>query len=116
MESLSRKTGLTATAGVTAAVVSALCCAGPLIAVAIGISGAGLAATFEPLRPYFVGITVVSLAFGHYSLYREARRACVPDTPCAAPETRRRMKWVLWTATIIALVFTTFPTWSGWVL
>ena len=48
------KTVLATTGGVAAAIASALCCAGPLVAVALGLSGAGLAATFEPLRPYFV--------------------------------------------------------------
>src|SRR3989475_1092339 len=58
------KTALAATGGVVAAVVSTLCCAGPLVAVALGLSGAGLAATFEPLRPYFVAGTVLALGFG----------------------------------------------------
>ena len=44
------KTLLAATGGIAAAVGSALCCAGPLVAVALGLSGAGLAGTFEPLR------------------------------------------------------------------
>src|SRR5437667_105126 len=39
------KTALAATGGVVAAVVSTLCCAGPLVAVALGLSGAGIAAT-----------------------------------------------------------------------
>lgn len=116
MEPLSRKTGVTATAGVAAALASALCCAGPLIAVALGVSGAGLAATFDPLRPYFLGATAAALIFGFYSLHREEKRACVPGTSCADPRTRQRMKRVLWAATVFALVFATFPTWSAWVL
>jgi hypothetical protein len=54
------KTVLATTGGVASAVASALCCAGPLVAVALGLSGAGLAATFEPLRPYFVADTVLA--------------------------------------------------------
>ena len=37
--------------GVAAAAGSAVCCAGPVIAVSLGVSGAGLSA-FEPWRPY----------------------------------------------------------------
>src|SRR5207247_857759 len=56
------KTTLAATGGVVAAVVSTLCCAGPLVAVALGLSGAGLAAPFEPLRHYFVAGTLLESA------------------------------------------------------
>ena len=106
------KTTLAATGGVVAAVVSTFCCAGPLVAVALGLSGAGLAATFEPLRPYFVAGTVLSLGFGFVVLRREERRACEHGTLCASPIARRRMKWALWIATIIAIPLLTFSWWS----
>src|SRR2546430_5609540 len=61
------KPALAATGGVVAAAVSTLCCAGPLVAVALGLSGAGLAATFEPLRPYFVAATVLARSEEHTS-------------------------------------------------
>lgn len=110
------KTVLAATGGVAAAMGSALCCAGPLLAVALGVSGAGLAATFEPLRPYFVAGTVLALGSGFVVLRREDKRACEPGTLCASPLARRRMKWALWIATIIAVPLLTFPWWSGFVL
>jgi len=109
------KTVLAATGGVAAAAASALCCAGPLVAVALGLSGAGLAATFEPLRPYFVGATVLALGFGFVVLQREEKRACEPGTLCASPIARRRMKWALWIATIIAIPLVTFPWWSKFI-
>ena len=95
---------------------SALCCAGPLVAVALGVSGAGLAATFEPLRPYFVAGTVLALGSGFVVLRREDKRACEPGTLCASPLARRRMKCALWSATTIAVPLLTFPWWSGFVL
>ena len=106
---------VTAGAGLTAAFASALCCAGPLLAVAAGISGAGLASTFEPLRPYFLGATLGFLGLAHYLDYRE-QRACTPGTPCAEPSTRRRRKYLLWMATAVAIVFATYPRWSGLIL
>jgi len=110
------KTVLAATGGVTAAVASTLCCAGPLVAVALGLSGAGLAATFEPLRPYFVLGTVLALGFGFVVLHREEKRACEPGTLCASPIARRRMKWALWIATSVSIPLLTFPWWSKLVL
>ncbi len=102
--------------GVAAAFASALCCAGPLIAVALGLSGAGLASTFEPLRPVFLAGTAAFLGFGFVLVRREERKACEPGVPCADPKVRRRMKTMLWIATGLAVVFATYPTWSGWIL
>ncbi len=110
------KTLAAATGGIVAAVVSALCCVGPLVAVFFGLSGAGLAATFEPLRPYFVAGTAGALGFGFLVLRREERRACEPGTLCASPLARRRMKAALWVATAIAIPLLTFPWWSKFVL
>lgn len=116
MTSPSLETGAAATGGIVAAVASALCCVGPLVAVFFGLSGAGFAATFEPLRPYFVAATVVSLGVGFAVLRREEHRACEPGTLCASPLARRRMKQALWTATLLATPLVTFPWWSKFVL
>jgi mercuric ion transport protein len=110
------KTVLAATGGIVASVASTLCCAGPLVAVLLGLSGAGLAATFEPLRPYFVAGTVLALGFGFVELHREEKRACEPGTLCASPIVRRRMKRALWIATLIAIPLITFPWWSRFIL
>jgi mercuric ion transport protein len=110
------KTVLAATGGIVASIGSALCCAGPLVAVALGLSGAGLAATFEPLRPYFVGGTVGALGFGFVVAHQADRQACEPGSLCASPIARRRMKRALWIATFIAVPLITFPWWSRFVL
>ena len=111
-----RKTVAVAGAGVTAAFASALCCAGPLLAVAVGVSGAGLSSTFEPLRPYLLGGSGLLLGFGFFLVHREDEKACEPDKPCAELKVRRRMKATLWIATAVAVVFATYPTWSAWIL
>ena len=109
------RTVAAATGGVVAAVGSALCCAGPLVAVTLGVSGAGLATTFEPLRPYFVGGTCAALGSGVWLLRREERRACEPGKLCASPVVRRRMRWMLWIATAVVVPLVTFPWWSPFV-
>ncbi len=102
--------------GVTAAFVSALCCAGPVLAVAVGVSGAGLAATLEPLRPYFLVATGGFLVLGFWRLHREEQKACEPSKACADPRVRRMMRITLWTATVVAVVLATFPSWQRLVL
>jgi mercuric ion transport protein len=110
------KTRLTAFGAVGTAIGSALCCGGPLVAVALGLSGAGLASTFEPLRPYFLGGTAVLLGSGFHLLRREERNACQPGKACADPAVRRRMRITLQVATVLALLLASFPWWSTFVL
>lgn len=103
-------------AGVATALASALCCAGPILALTIGVSGAGLASTLEPYRPYLLGASAVFLGLGFLVLAREERIARKPGRACASKETRRRMRQLLWLATLLAVVLATYPTWRGWVL
>jgi len=107
----SMKAALPGAGGVLAAFGSALCCGGPVIAVTLGVSGAGLSA-FEPFRPYFLGATAFFLILGFWMLDREEKAACVPGKPCADPAVRRRMKITLWSATVLAVIFATFPRWQ----
>lgn len=113
-----RSTWAAGLGGVAAAFLGALCCAGPLIFVTFGI-GAGLAATFEPLRPLFGVLMVVAFAMGFYTVYgkRSAqgsgeREACVSGQVCAVPRAHPREKTILWTAVAIAMILWTFPNWS----
>jgi mercuric ion transport protein len=80
--------------------------------VTAGVSGAGLASTFEPLRPYFLGATALLLGFGFWLLHREERNACEPGKACSDPAVRRRKKTILWVATGVAVVFSSFPHWQ----
>lgn len=109
------KTLAAAAGGIAAAFASALCCAGPILAVTAGLSSAGLSATFEPLRPYMLVATALFLAGGFYQLHRE-ERACELDKPCANEHLRKAMKITLWTSTVIAIIFATYPTWQTWVI
>ena len=102
--------------GIAAAIGATLCCAGPLVAVFLGLSGAGLAAIFEPLRPYFVAATTLFLVLGFVAVRREERKACQRGQPCASPTIRRRVKRLLWIAMAIAVPLVTFPWWSELVL
>lgn len=102
--------------GVSAAGASALCCAGPLLAAAVGVSGTGFSTTFEPLRPWFLGLAAAFLLAGFWLLDREERKACVPGKPCADPAVRRLMRVVLWSATIASVIFATLPRWQALVL
>lgn len=112
-----------AVGAVGAAFLASLCCVGPLVFVAFGV-GAGLASTFAPLRPLFTVAAVALLALGFYVVYGRRRSmstavtgvdaACGPAASCAVPRNQTRDRVLLWVATVLALVFLTFPQWSLW--
>ncbi len=114
----SSRRGLFASLGaVGAAFLAALCCIGPLLFVTLGV-GAGLASTFEPLRPLFSAVTIGFLALGFYLVYWKRPAAAGPDSAfasgetCAVPRNRTRDRIFFWVAAAVALLFLTFPRWS----
>jgi mercuric ion transport protein len=105
---------------VSAALLGSLCCVGPLLFVTLGV-GAGLASTFEPLRPAFGVVMLGLFGLAFYSVYgRRALRtaseseqdACATGPACATPRNRVREQVILWVAISVALILWTFPTWS----
>ena len=114
----SSRRGLFASLGaVGTAFLASLCCVGPLLFVTLGV-GAGLASTFEPLRPVFTVATVALLAVGFYAVYGKRPSAvtpgaaCGPGETCVIPGNRTRDRVLLWVATVVALLLLTFPQWS----
>lgn len=111
-EPTTRRAGLLAAAGgVAAAFGAALCCMGPILFVTFGV-GAGLASTFEPLRPLFTGLAVLGLGFGFHTVYGRRDAACAPGEACEVPRSRRRDEVLLWGATLLAVVLWSFNYWS----
>lgn len=107
-----RTGGFLAVAGaVLAAFGAALCCVGPILFVTFGV-GAGLASTFEPLRPLFTALAVLGLGFGFYTVYARPEEACGPGEACERPRNRRRDKILLWGATVLAIALWSFNYWS----
>lgn len=108
---------------VLSAVVSSSCCWLPLLLLAFGVSGAGIAGTLDAYRPAFVVLTVAFLAAAFYLTYRPRKAGsasadcCAPATACcaAAPTAKRRFgviavnKVVLWGVAVLAVAFLLFP-------
>ncbi|MCP9469942.1 MAG: mercuric transporter MerT family protein [Nitrospira sp.] len=116
----------TAVGGVVAALVSSVCCLGPLLLAALGV-GAGAtgfwAGTAEvmkallPYRPLFIVVTLVCFAVSFYLVYRKPVRrpvvACGPGGGCERPAQYHVTRWLLWTLAGLALGFITAPYWLG---
>lgn len=114
---MDRTTLLSNLGAVGSAFASALCCVGPILYVSLGV-GAGLASTFEPLRPWFLGGALLFLGPGFYGTYIRPPRSCSEDGACGteaeARQKRTRQKVILWASTGLVLLFATFPAWSTW--
>ncbi len=106
------KTGAAIAGGLVAAFGASLCCVGPLLAVFVGVGGAGLSATFEPLRPYLLALSAVLFVWGGIALYRRSETAdCAPGAACRT-SSGRRSRPLFWAAVGAAAVLASFPWWS----
>ncbi len=87
-----------------ASVGVAICCLGPLLAVALGVGGAWASRVMalEPYRPVLIVATVAILAL---AFYREHRRC----GSCSLPDSRRPNRWTLWIVSPVVLAFLLVP-------
>ena len=107
--------GLVAALGsVLAAVVASACCWLPLVLLSFGASAAGLSATFDTMRPWFLGVTAVLLGAGFYLIYFRKEK-CAPGEACVVPNRKlqRFNRASLWIATIAVATFAFFPNYVG---
>ncbi|QDV90789.1 Mercuric reductase [Phycisphaerae bacterium RAS2] len=119
------------------AIVASSCCWLPLVLLAVGVSGAGVASTLEAYRPAFIVITFAFLGAAFYFTYRPSHAGgpvsrvdggdgddCCAGQPrefegCCAPGGKRRFgvmalnKVMLWVVTVLVVAFLFFPKYVG---
>ncbi len=121
---------------VISAILASACCWLPLVLLAVGVSGAGIAATLEAYRPLFIVVTFGFLAAAFYFTYRPKKAAataghgccasepakgencCAPTGECGMKGGRRFTmmtlnKVMLWVVTVLAAAFLFFPNYVG---
>ena len=113
MESSQKQTLLNA-GTVAAAVGASLCCILPVAVAVLGVGSAALGAQLEPWRPYLTALTVLLLSGAFYQAYR--RPKCEPSEVCAAPQSRRRSRLVLWGVALLAALLLAFPYYVSWLI
>ncbi|WP_341319281.1 mercuric ion transporter MerT [Paraburkholderia sp. IMGN_8] len=97
-------------AGGLAAILASTCCLGPLVLVALGVSGAwiGNLTVLEPYRPLFIGAALVALFFARRRIFRPAQ-ACKPGEVCAIAQVRAAYKFIFWIVVALVVVALAFP-------
>ncbi len=110
------------------AIMASACCWLPLVLLAVGVSGAGIAAVLETYRPLFMVVTFGFLGAAFYFTYRPRKAAsgesCCATEPtsgaeCCPPATQGRLnmmtmnKAMLWIVTVVAVAFLFFPSYVG---
>ena len=96
--------------GGLAALLASTCCLGPLVLVALGLSGAwiGNLTLLEPYRPFFIGGAFVALFFAGRHIFRPSP-VCEPGELCAVPQTRRVYKIVFGIVSALVLIALVYP-------
>ena len=104
-------------AGVLAAIGASVCCVGPLVLLMMGISGAWIAnlTALEPLRPWFIAVTLLFLGLAFRRLYLRPQ-VCEPGAACAEPTVLKRQRRVFWFVALAILALLSVPWLAPYVL
>jgi mercuric ion transport protein len=96
--------------GGLAAILASTCCLGPLILVALGLSGAwiGNLTRLEPYRPFFIGGAFIALFIAGRQIFRPVQ-TCNAGDVCAIPRTRRIYKIFFVTVCVLVVIALAFP-------
>ena len=96
--------------GGLAALLASTCCLGPLVLLALGLSGAwiGNLTRLEPYRPFFIACSLLALFFAGRRIFRPAQ-ACQPGEMCAVPRARRIYKILFGIVSALVLVALVYP-------
>lgn len=97
-------------AGVLAAVGASVCCVGPLVLLTLGISGAWISTltVLEPIRPIFIGLTLLFLGLSFRKLYM-IPTVCEPNAPCADLRTVKRQRIIFWVVSGLLVALLAVP-------
>lgn len=96
--------------GGLAALLASACCLGPLVLVALGLSGAwiGNLTLLEPYRPFLIAGALVALFFAGRRIFRPAQ-VCQAGEVCAVPRARRIYKILFGIVSALVLVALVYP-------
>ena len=97
-------------AGILSAIGASICCAGPLVLFALGVSGAWISsfAALEPYRPILIGLALLFLGFAFYRIYL-ARPACSHRSSCSNSRALSLQRLEFWIVSALVLCLIAVP-------
>ena len=101
-----------------AALAAVACCAGPLVLLSLGVTGAWLGNlnALHPYQPYLVSIALVLLAARYVGVYRKRRVSRERDEARPTSFARRFDKGALWVSTALIALAIGLPYAAPWLL
>ena len=95
---------------ILAAVGASACCVGPFLLLSLGISGAWISTltSMEPVRPFFIILTLIFIGLGYRKLYLMPYR-CVVGEICSTSDNQRRQRLLFWLGSAFILILLAFP-------
>ncbi len=104
-------------AAVIAGIGASLCCVGPLVLLTLGIGGSWISTLteLEPIRPVFIGITLIFIYLAFRKLYL-LPITCDIDKACAKPATRRNQRIIFWLLSSLIIALLTFPWYAQYLI
>ncbi len=104
-------------AAIIAGIGASLCCVGPLVLLMLGIGGSWISTltALEPIRPLFIGITLVFIYLAFRKLYL-LPVSCDIDKACAKPATRRNQRIIFWILSSLIIALLAFPWYAEYLI
>ncbi|NOZ38583.1 MAG: mercury transporter MerT [Gammaproteobacteria bacterium] len=104
-------------AAIVAGIGASLCCVGPLVLLMLGIGGSWISTltALEPIRPLFIGITLVFIYLAFRKLYL-LPISCDIDKACAKPATRRNQRIIFWILSSLIIALLAFPWYAEYLI
>lgn len=94
---------------IMAALVSSICCIGPLIIMTLGIGSAWMSNIMivSAYRPLFIILAIFSLSYSFYKLYLKPN--CKIGENCSIPQNLRIQRIIFWFTAFMVIIFIIFP-------
>ena len=93
-----------------AAIGASACCIGPFLLLSLGIGGAWMSTLtgLEPVRPFFIILTLVFMALGYRKLYLMPQ-LCEEAEISATTDIHRRQTLMFWLGAAFKFILLAFP-------
>ena len=109
-----RATNWATSGGVIGALLTSVCCIGPLVLLLLGVTGAwiGHLTALEPYKPFFAAVALVFIGIGFWQIYFKSRPVCKAGSYCAKPGASILTQVSLWAASVLVGLALTISWWA----